>query len=334
MTAEIMASEPTPATSSTADMPVDTPAEGNTVPPAGLFGASIGTYGESWSYNANLAPDSDVPMDSVPEESQAPLGGLKHGILAYLYRRAITSDFPGAISHFYVMYPYIAALVMWRMQFLDRQHLLIKLGSADNVTGQSMEPSTGHTSFFVIYSLETSKVIGVFEGNSQELFDMFDTCDEIRGASYDEPLMMNTRPSNNEHARELVRKHMYAVRKARNGGVAQAIKRILSLLPINAQSFSDSPYFDHSLFLYDDKTLNNCDRIRPFSEFPCKFYSRQTGQFKFKLETNANVAGNPRGHKSSVLYVFHPTDPFVITAQHSQGFTTVVNLHYHGIKPQ
>ncbi|KAL2914408.1 acid phosphatase det1 [Polyrhizophydium stewartii] len=279
-------------------------------------------------------PDQSAPAtaldtaSSIPDERQAPMSGIKHRVLAYLYRRAVTSTNPGAMSRFHLVYPHISSLVMWRMQFLDRRHILIKLGSIDNVTGTTPEPSTGYTSFFAIYSLDTTQVLGVFENNSQELFEMFEKWDCFRGTAYNNPIQLATRPSNNEYARELVRRHMYTVRKARNGGFSQAIKRVLSSLPINAQSFSDSAYFDNSLFSYDDKALNSCDRLRPGLEFPCKFYSRHNARYKFKLETNTKPGGHPRNQKSFVLYVFHPTDPFVLTSLQHQGTVQSMNVHY------
>ncbi|KAK6099842.1 acid phosphatase det1 [Batrachochytrium dendrobatidis] len=306
----------------------------------------------------NSSVETNEGYDSQAE-SMYPLSGIKHRMLAYLYRRAIASKVPGAIGHFHLTYPYFASLVMWRMQFLDCDHILLKLGSIDNVTGQLMEQATGYISFFVVYSLSTTKILGVYENSSQELFDIFEKWGCFHGTSYmstrstpvpdcptsqseidpfnpdsDEGVTIHamqqyaTLYCNNEYARDLARKHMYAVRKARNGGASQAIRRILSSLPINPQSFSTSAYFDHDLFSYDDKVLNSCDRMRSSLEFPCKFYCRRTGKLKFKLETNAMANGRTRGEKTNVLYIFHPVDPFVITVQHVQNIPTVMNMHY------
>ncbi|KAJ3268161.1 acid phosphatase det1 [Blyttiomyces sp. JEL0837] len=73
---------------------------------------------------------------------------------------------------------------------------------------------------------------------------------------------------------------------ARNSGAPQTVKRILSALPHNPQSFIDSPYLDHALYVYDDKMVNNYDRGRPCWEFPVKFWCRRTGKVKFKLDPN------------------------------------------------
>ncbi|KAH9272013.1 hypothetical protein BASA83_005859 [Batrachochytrium salamandrivorans] len=292
-----------------------------------------------WSRNF-FQSDGGLPPSMTPNEASCPLSGIKHRIMAYLYRRAITSTLPDALNHFHLTYPYFSALVMWRMQFLDRGHILLKLGSIDNVSGQ--------------FNIDENMVLGVFENSSQELFDIFEQWGCFHGTSYSSssaateagqfgesaggnmnaettmhPLQqLATLHCNNEYARQLARKHMYAVRKARNGGAAQAIRRVLSSLPINPQSFSTSAYFDHDLFSYDDKVLNSCDRIRPSLEFPCKFYCRLTGKLKFKLETNAMMNGHTRGEKTNVMYIFHPVDPFVITVQQVQGMVTVLNIHY------
>lgn len=47
---------------------------------------------------------------------------------------------------------------------------------------------------------------------------------------------------------------------ARGGGVVEATKRLLSQLPISAQSYSNSPYLDLSLFSYDDKWVSMLER--------------------------------------------------------------------------
>ena len=95
-------------------------------------------------------------------------------------------------------------------------------------------------------------------------------------------------------------------RKARNGGAAQAVKRLLSGCPQNPQSFYITPYFDHNLFSWDDKLINAYDRARPCSEFPVKFFERKTGKLKFKLDPHAAPYGsNPNGppYRSSKYFI-------------------------------
>ncbi|TPX44184.1 hypothetical protein SeLEV6574_g04662 [Synchytrium endobioticum] len=280
---------------------------------------------------------STEQLVEVDDESM-PLSGLKQRILSYLYRRAVASRDEAAIRHFYLTYPYFAALVMWRVQFIDQHHLMIKMGNLEQVVGKNVEPTTTTSSFFVIYSLVTTQVIGIFDNASGSLLNALESWDSLRGVPYSDPIQFVSSIANNDYARETVWKHMYAVKKARNGGAAQAIKRILSQLPMNPQSFVETPYFDQGLFSYDEKLINSSDRTRLLSDFPVKFYSRNTGVFKFRIDplpvpfgvTPAAAPG--RGmQKRYVQYVFHPTDPLILTSLINPGAPSFINLHVRSV---
>lgn len=60
-------------------------------------------------------------------------------------------------------------------------------------------------------------------------------------------------PENSVQSRAVFRRQLYAVQTARNGGRQQSIRRGLGRLPIAAQNYRESPYFDLSLFSFDDK---------------------------------------------------------------------------------
>ncbi|KAJ3089836.1 acid phosphatase det1, partial [Quaeritorhiza haematococci] len=351
--------------------------------------------------------DSEMQTDEDDEQS-VPLSGLKQRLMAYLWRRAHASGSPQQIRHFFLTFGYFASLVMWRFQFLDDEHILIKFGPLDNVLGkvltsrrkglntafsiekmhltppssnnnfgiQAPEPTTILVAFFVMYNIKTTQVVGVYENTSPELLQMFESSDLFRGCPFiDDPVHFVSSPSNNEYAREVVRKQIYAVKKARNGGAAQAVRRVLSVLPINPQTYSDCPYYDHGLFSYDEKVINSCDRARPCLDFPIKFHARAAGELKFLIDPNpgvttflapaepvagstvstssSTIAGS-QGRSSSAsaggsgaasapqppqptsripvkrfaMYVFHPTDPFAITVQHSTSSPSfLVNFH-------
>lgn len=57
---------------------------------------------------------------------------------------------------------------------------------------------------------------------------------------------------------------------ARNGGLEQSVRRGLGVLPCAAQSYRESPYFDMSLYSYDEKCISHTDRLKNGSEFPAK----------------------------------------------------------------
>ncbi len=81
------------------------------------------------------------------------------------------------------------------------------------------------------------------------------------------------------------------------------MKRILSALPFSPQSWSESPYFDKSLYNYDEKVISSTERYvssflysailsylfapnyRPkqCADHPIKFYSRSDDQVQFRI---------------------------------------------------
>ena len=71
----------------------------------------------------------------------------------------------------------------------------------------------------------------------------------------------------------------------------QAIKRILAAYPLNPQSQTESPFFDHNNFQYDEKVVSSTDRARLCSEFSVKWYSRETGRFLFQIDSSGDETG-------------------------------------------
>lgn len=197
---------------------------------------------------------------------------------------------------------------------------------------QNPEPVSAQTVFFVMYNRKTTLVTAIFESSSQELLELYQQSDIFRGTCFNESTFLPTTLSNNKYAQEIIHHQMYTVKKARNGGAIQAVRRVCSTLPMNPQSFIDSPFFDHNLFNYDEKAITSADRSRLCTDFPVKFYDRKNGRLKFTLDYNDQPGmpqplGSNRGQKKAVNFVFHPTEPFVITIQYSNLQVAVVNIH-------
>ena len=72
--------------------------------------------------------------------------------------------------------------------------------------------------FFVIYSLITTQVLGVYEQSSEELFNILFSSDGFMGSADGGPVQRISCPANDPHARETVLRQMLAVKKAKNGG--------------------------------------------------------------------------------------------------------------------
>lgn len=92
----------------------------------------------------------------------------------------------------------------------------------------------------------------------RHLFENFN--DSFRNIWMHHPTQFSCTPSNNIYAKLLQSRFKQTIISARGGGIIEATKRLLSQLPISAQSYSNSPYLDLSLFSYDDKWVSMLER--------------------------------------------------------------------------
>ncbi|KAJ1565554.1 acid phosphatase det1, partial [Cladochytrium tenue] len=164
----------------------------------------------------NLDTD-DGSSPPEPARDDVPYSGFKQRFLSFLYRKAMASEKMRTVRHYYLSFSQFASLVMWRMQFLDDNHILVKMGVLENVVNRG-EPSSSQTCFFVLFSLETSAVLEVYENSSEELLELFETWPQFRGHAAGDAQTYSTFACNNEFARDAFHRQMYSIRKARNGG--------------------------------------------------------------------------------------------------------------------
>nr|CAG4650790.1 EOG090X028J [Simocephalus serrulatus]SVE94110.1 EOG090X028J [Simocephalus serrulatus] len=262
---------------------------------------------------------------------EATFNSLKHRLLVFLYRRAVKmSEEEGNLFHvrkFYQNFDHIRALRLWKMQLLDESHLFLKYASEDVVTLRAPEPNT-QPAFFVVYNMENAQVINVYENTSQELLDLFENfCDLLRNARPYTEWQFSCSPSSNVFANVIHQRFKQTIVSARFGGQTEATKRLLSQLPISAQSYSSSPYLDLQLFSYDDKWVSLMERPKTSGEHPIRFYVRESGLLRFRIY--AGILGRPAPPSSArrlVAFTFHPTDPFAISVQRTNS-EYVVNFH-------
>nr|SVE76877.1 EOG090X028J [Daphnia lumholtzi]SVE77473.1 EOG090X028J [Daphnia lumholtzi]SVE78103.1 EOG090X028J [Daphnia lumholtzi]SVE78731.1 EOG090X028J [Daphnia lumholtzi] len=259
---------------------------------------------------------------------EATVNALKHRLLVFLYQRAIKmSQAEGNLFHvrkFYQNFDHIRALRLWKMQLLDESHLLLKYASEDVVTLRAPDANT-QPAFFVVYNMDSAQVINVYENTSEELLDLFENfCDLLRNATQGSP-------SSNVFANVIHQRSKQTIVSARFGGQTEATKRLLSQLPISAQSYSSSPYLDLQLFSYDDKWVSFMERPKTSGEHPIRFYVRESGLLRFRIY--AGILGRPAPPTSArrlVAFTFHPTDPFSISVQRTNS-EYVVNFHVRHI---
>ncbi|KAL8036075.1 hypothetical protein ABFS82_12G133000 [Erythranthe guttata] len=275
----------------------------------------------------NVANGSDH-IQHIPEASF--LSGLKQRLLSFIFRGIWNEEDDPTLrmqclkKKFYFHFQDYADLVIWKVQFLDRHHLLIKFGSVDGGVGRNTD---NHPAFFAVYNMETTEIISFYQNSADELYTLFELfCDHFHSSSKNSFYMnfLSTH-SNNIHALDQLR-----CNKTKATSSPQFVKQMLASLPFNCQSQSPSPYFDHSLFRYDEKLISATDRHRPSTDHPIKFISRrQPNILKFKIKPGPESGSADTRTKRISSFIFHPILPLAISVQQTLFLQpTVVNIHF------
>lgn len=254
------------------------------------------------------------------------INSLKHRILVHLFSQAKARYDAGdkiALRKFFQNFDQYLGLRMWKMQLLDEDHLLIKYSDEAVVTLKVLEPNS-HSSFFVIYNIWEKKILAVHSNISEDLLYLFENfTDSFRNSKLSLNSQWTCSPSNNIYANLLHQRFKQTIISAKGGGNIEATKRINAQLPISAQSYSSSPYLDLSLFSYDDKWVSIMERPKAASEFPIKFFARDSGLLRFRIHA-VQKSGLPG--RRLVAFCFHPSQPFAISVQRINT-DYIVNFH-------
>lgn len=259
---------------------------------------------------------------------EASINCLKHRFLTFLYWNAVVDpdDPKSRLRKFYQNFEGFCKLRMWKMQLLDDSHLLIKYAHEDVITLRLTDLNSP-PSFFVVYNFSTTEVVAVYENTSAEFLDVFEKlCDYFRNTCHQSLAQLTCSPSNNIFARQVQQRYKQTMINARKGGQAEAVKRLLAQLPISAQSYTCSPYLDLSLFSYDEKWLSVMERPKTCSDHPIRFFARDSGFFRFKIQAGLPVSHIATTVRRLVAFTFHPSDPVAISVQRTNA-EYVVNLH-------
>lgn len=156
---------------------------------------------------------------------------------------------------------------MWKMQLLDTNHILVRYASEEVATLQVSDPNA-HPALLVVYDMVAAKVLAAYDNASSYMLTQLENfSDFFRNAD----CQYMCSPSNNIYAKLMQQRFKQTIVSARYGGVTEATKRLLSQLPICAQSYSSSPYLDLSLFCYDDKWVSMMERPKACAEHPIRY---------------------------------------------------------------
>ncbi|XP_044509672.1 light-mediated development protein DET1 isoform X2 [Mangifera indica] len=258
-----------------------------------------------------------------PNQDNAFLSGIKQRLLSFIFQGIWNEETDQTKrvqclkKKFYFHFQDYADLIIWKVQFLDRHHLLIKVSrNADQ-----------HTAFFFVYNMETTEVIAFYQNSADELYFLFEQfCDHFHATTRN-AMYMNfiSSHSNNIYALEQLRSI-----KNKAGSFPQFVKKMLASLPFSCQLQSPSPYFDQSLFRYDEKLISSTDRHRQSTDHPIKFISRrQPHTLKFKIKPGPEAGTIDTRTKRYSSFLFHPFLPLALSIQHNWFLQpSYVNIHF------
>ncbi|KAJ8749729.1 hypothetical protein K2173_012280 [Erythroxylum novogranatense] len=268
-----------------------------------------------------------------PNSEHSFLGGIKQRLLSFIFRAIWNEErdnalrFQGLKKKFYFHFQDYVDLIIWKVQFLDRHHLLIKFGSLDG--GLHLSRNADHQpSFFAVYNMDTTEIVAFYQNSAEELYLLFERfCDHFYTMSRDS-LYMNfiSSHSNNIHALEQMR-----TIKDKANNFSQFIKKMMVFLPFSCQSLIPSPYLDQSLFRYDEKLISASDRHKPSTDHPIKFISRrQPYILKFKIKPGPETGNLDSRARKFSSFLFHPFLPLVVSIQHALYLQPSMNIHFRG----
>ncbi|RYR58905.1 hypothetical protein Ahy_A05g024770 isoform F [Arachis hypogaea] len=213
---------------------------------------------------------------------------------------------------FYFHFQDYCDLIIWKVQFLDRHHLLIKFGSVDGGRQVSRHADT-HPAFVAVYNMDTTEIVSFYQNSADELYMLFEQfCDHFYATSRNS-MHMNfiSSHSNNIHALEQLRSI-----KDKASSSSQFMKKMLSSLPFSCQSLSPSPYFDQSLFRFDDKLISATDRHKQSTDHPIKFILRRHPySLRFKIKPGPEAGSMDGRAKKISWFLFHPVLPLALSVQ-------------------
>lgn len=268
---------------------------------------------------AVAASQAAVYMDTTMDvgATDTPLiSGIRQRMMAFLLRRCMASPHrTEELRNFHANFEQYLSLVMERVQLLDEHRLLIRFSSVADAAHKLLHGSDDATkAFFMVFDMNSTEVLDVLDSSANSMDTLYQYYATYVGSC-----------SSRRHENDLIHQFWY---NSAHDARSHASKSLLQFLPFTPQAWSPSPYFDQNLFDYDEKAIGAVDRPRQCTEYPIKFYCKETNELKFKIQP-----GNPEeGHSGRAFkvatYHFHPTLPFIVSVQQSANVDPwVVNFH-------
>ncbi|KAG2177701.1 hypothetical protein INT44_008215 [Umbelopsis vinacea] len=264
------------------------------------------------------------------EEDPRLISGFRQKFMVYMFRQAASAKDSGvSLRHFYCNFDAFAQMKLWRIQLLSGNRILIKLNIVTQTSGRQTEASI-QLAVYVVYNIAAAKVETVFDNSSTSVLEFYEEhADILRGVPHDGITWHGSTYTNSELTKDALKRHIYVWRYAKNGGRGEAMRRLALSFPQCPQSYLECPYFDQSMFSFDDKFVSSLDGPKSSLGSPIKFYARKGGRMKFKLDPNPMPFLTRRDSSTArrfTTFIPHPTLPFIISKQHVMMRPTITQL--------
>ncbi|XP_022726816.1 light-mediated development protein DET1 isoform X2 [Durio zibethinus] len=248
------------------------------------------------SGNCGDIVDNGIHHDQ-PNSNSYFLSGIKQRLLSFIFREIWSEETDQTQrvqclkKKFYYHFQNYVDLMIWKVQFLDRHHLLIKFGSVDGGVSRNTDQ---HPAFFAVYNMETTEIVAFYQNAADELYLLYEQfCDHFHATSINS-LYMNfiSSHSNNVHALEQ-----------------------LKCMKNKATS---------------SQLISATDRHRQSTDHPIRFISRrQSNVLKFKIKPGPEFGSADGRSKKISHFLFHPFLPFALSIQQTLFLPpSVVNIHF------
>ncbi|QDZ19412.1 light-mediated development protein Det1 [Chloropicon primus] len=250
-----------------------------------------------------------------------PYTGIQQRLLGYLVTRALKAgSTPGQneiLKDFFFHFKEYHGLIMWKMQMLDSEHLLIKFDKSP--FSGSIDSQAVHARYSGVFNVQSGVFVCFFLNRNEELAYLYQNfTDFFRPAQHDHLWSRFVSSYSND---QFLRAQIVKQRDRYNkiyGSESELSKQLASFLPLSPQMTNSSPYLDARLFQFDDRFVSPYNCPRPIAEHAIKFLTRKYGNCVFKiLPLTEDSDAEDEGVEGYATFCFHPTLPFVISSMYS-----------------
>ncbi|KAI7881017.1 hypothetical protein K492DRAFT_187292 [Lichtheimia hyalospora FSU 10163] len=295
-------------------------------------GWMTGSELEMIQHSCSQIDDQSYTIQADSEQHHVlPYSGFKDALLRWLFIQARDGR---SLPYFYNRFLWYESLQLWRMQFMDRNTLLIKLVSHQSVFLLYEQETTWKeiATLFVIFDWRESRVIDAFDNSSiQVARTLFNNASQRACVSLTNEIFRRTSMVDDSTEYEELKRAISGWTNKED--TCAAMMKLSLLLPIPPLSQARCPYFNRRFFSY---SLGACGfgwwvpQVRKL-----RFYSKQSGKLIFEI--GAQVYYEEEYHieeddddRTMMLVIPHPQLPFMITRHKVlSSLDLVTNFHVY-----